>query len=86
MGSCRASGCVFFGRVAVTLLTLCLAIENASAISFEEFIGYPFNEVTGYSVFPRGIDLKQGVPIPIPFPYFGRVFSYVNVSVSYSYC
>ena len=56
--------------------------ESDSAISFEEFIGYPFNETNGYSVFPRGVDQQQGVPIPVPFPYFGRTVSYANVSVS----
>ena len=56
--------------------------ESGSAISFEEFIGYPFNETNGYSVFPRKLDLVRGLPIPVPFPYFGRTFSYAHVSVA----
>ena len=65
--------------VAALLLTLCLMNESGSAIPFEEFVGHPFNESNGYSVFPRILDLVRGLPIPVLFPYFGRTFSYVHV-------
>ena len=77
----RASSDAYWSRVAVLLLTLCVTNESATAVSFEEFFGYPFNESNGYTVFPRGVDLEQGLPIPVPFPYFGRTFSYAHVSV-----
>ena len=83
MQSRQADSGVSWCRVALLLLSLCLMNESGSAISFEEFVGYPFNESNGYSVFPRGVDLVQGLLIPLPFPYFGRIFSYANVS---DYC
>lgn len=82
MWNCHTSSCASWGTVAVLFLTLCLMNERGSAISFGEFIGFPFNESNGYSIFPRGIDEVRGLPIPVPFPYFGRTFSYANVSVS----
>ena len=86
MQSCHASSHSSWCQLAVTLLTLCLMSESGSAISFEEFIGYPFNEVNGYSVFPRVLDLVQGLPIPVPFPYFGRTYSYAHVSTCSTRC
>ena len=56
-------------------------MKRGSAISFEEFVGYPFDEANGYSIFPRGVDRKYGLPIPVLFPYFGRTFSYANVGM-----
>ena len=79
----HADGGASWCRVAALLLTLCLMNESGSAIPFEEFVGHPFNESNGYTVFPRGLDLEQGLFIPLPFPYFGRTFSYANVS---EYC
>ena len=79
MRSCQAGGGVHWCRVAILLLTLCLT-KCGSAITFEEFVGYPFNESNGYSVFPRGLDLVRGLTIPVPFSYFGRTFSYAHVS------
>ena len=79
----QADSGVSWCRVALLLLILCLMNESGSAISFEEFVGYPFNESNSYSVFPRGLDLEEGLLIPQPFPYFGRTFSYANVS---EYC
>ena len=83
MKSRQADSGVSWGRVALLLLILCLMNESGSAISFEDFVGYPFNKSNGYSVFPRRLDLEQGLLIPVPFPYFGRTFSYANVS---EYC
>ena len=80
MRSRQADGGASWCRVAVLLLTLCLMNESGSAIPFDEFVGYPFNESNGYSVFPRAADETQGLFIPVPFPYFGRTFSYANVS------
>ena len=80
MRSHQADGGASWCRVAVLLLTLCLMNESGSAIPFEEFVGHPFNESNGYSVFPRILDLVQGLPIPVAFPYFGRTFPYVHVS------
>ena len=80
MQSRQADGGAPWCRVAVLLLTLCLMNERTSAIPFEEFVGHPFNESNGYSVFPRILDLVRGLPIPVPFPYFGRTFPYVHVS------
>ena len=76
----HADGGASWCRVAALLLTLCLMNESGSAIPFEEFVGHPFNENNGYSVFPRVADQARGLPIPVPFPYFGRTFSYVHVS------
>ena len=67
-------------RVAVLLLTLCLMNESGSAIPFEEFVGYPFDESSDHTAFPRELNLVRGLFIPVPFPYFGRTFSYVHVS------
>ena len=80
MQICYASNGAYWCKVAVLFLTLCM-MKRGSAISFEEFVGYPFNEANGYSIFPRGIDHTEGLPIPVPFPYFGRTFLYANVSV-----
>ena len=85
MQSCLASSGAYWCRVAVLLLTLCL-MKSGSAISLEEFVGYPFNEHNGYSIFPPVLDQVKGLPIPIPFPYFGRTFSYANVSVCSTSC
>ena len=76
----RQAGSIYWCRAAVLLLTLCLTNKSGSAITFEEFVGYPFDEANGYSIFPRGLDLVRGLPIPVPFPYFDRTFSYANVS------
>ncbi len=67
-------------RVAALLLTLCLMNESGSAIPFEEFVGHPFDESNGHTAFPRELNLVRGLSIPVPFPYFGRTFSYVHVS------
>ena len=85
MQSCQSGGGVRWCRAAVLLLTLCLTNKCGSAITFEEFVGYPFNESNGYSIFPRELNQVRGLPIPVPFPYFGRTFSYANVS-AYNYC
>ena len=81
MQSHRAGSGVDWCRAAVLLLTLSLTNKCGSAITFEKFVGYPFDDSNGYSVFPRGVDYARGLPIPVPFPYFGRTFSYANVSV-----
>ena len=51
MRSRHAGSGAYWCRVAVLLLTLCLMNKCGSVISFEEFIGYPFDEVNGHSVF-----------------------------------
>ena len=82
MQSCFVSNGVCWYKVAVLFLIFCL-MKRGSAISFEEFVGYPFDEANGYSIFPRGVDLKYGLPIPVLFPYFGRTFSYANVGMQW---
>ena len=77
MQICYASNGAYWCKVAVLFLALCL-MKRGSAISFEEFVGYPFYETNGYSVIQS--DLTRGLLIPVPFPYFGRTFSYAHVS------
>ena len=79
MQICYASNGAYWCKVAVLFLTLCM-MKRGSAISFEEFVGYPFNEANDYSIFPHGIDHTEGLPIPVRFPYFGSKFSYAHVS------
>ena len=81
----QAGGGVCWCRIVVLLLTLCLTSKCGSGISFEEFVGYPFTEANGYSVFPRTLDLVRGLPIPVSFPYFGSTFSYAHVSACMMY-
>lgn len=66
--------------VAVLLLScFCSLYPQADAVKFEEFIGYPFGAEYGYSLFPRGVDLYEGVATAIPFPYFGRKYNFISV-------
>ena len=66
--------------VPVLLLScLCSLYSQTDAIKFEEFIGYPFGAEYGYSLFPRGVDLYEGVATTIPFPYFGQKYNFINV-------
>ena len=66
--------------VAVLFMSFfCSLYSYADAVKFEEFIGYPFGAEYGYSLFPRGVDLYAGVSTTVPFPYFGRTYSFINV-------
>lgn len=69
------------GSSVVVLLVSCLCslYPVADSIKFEDFIGYPFGAEYGYSLFPRGVDLYEGGPTTIPFPYFGQKYNFVNV-------
>lgn len=68
----------------VALLVLCcsLGILEVSAVKFEEFLGYPFGELYGYSAFPPSVDRVRGVTIPTPFTFFGQIYNFANVSSS----
>ena len=61
-------------------LVWCAIFESHEAVTYEEFIGYPFEKSNGYQLFPRGDDLAQGVNIPFPFPYFNKSFTFADVS------
>lgn len=67
----------------VALLALCcsLGFSVVSAVKFEEFLGYPFEE-NGYSAFPPSVDQVRGVTIPTPFTFFGQIYNFINVSNS----
>lgn len=71
--------CVFM------FLVWCAVFGSGKAITYEEFIGYPFEASNGYQLFPRGDDLAQGVNIPFPFPYFNESFTFADVSDSLIY-
>ena len=75
------------GSLVVVLLVSCLCslYPVADSIKFEDFIGYPFGEEYGYSLFPRGVDLYEGGAITIPFPYFGQKYNFVNVRKTINY-
>ena len=68
------------------LLVWCAVFATSTAITFEEFIGYPFSTSNGYQLFPKGDDLAQGVNIPFPFPYFNDSFTFADVSDLRIYC
>ena len=66
-------------HVALLILSCSLGL---SAVKFEEFLGYPFGEVYGYSAFPSGVDQVRGVAISMPFTFFGQIYNFANVSIS----
>ena len=52
----------YWCRVAVLLLTLCLMNMCGSAITFEEFIGYPFDEVNSVFLVENSLSIAtEGV-------------------------
>lgn len=66
-------------HVALLILTYSLGFSKVSAVEFEEFLGYPFGEVYGYSQFPSSVDQVRGVTIPMPFTFFGQIYNFANV-------
>ena len=67
-----------FGKVAVTLTIL----VSASAIPFENFVGYPFGEEYGDQIFydhyyaVRFLNVSDN-----PFHFFGQRYSFISVSI-----
>ena len=67
-------------HVALLILSCSLWFPKVSAVKFEEFLGYPFGGVYGYSAFPSGVDQVRGVAIPTPLTFFGQIYNFANVS------